>query len=997
MNIPKKPKYPYFKPLMCGLIVGVSIGSAAIRADDIEVYRTQDSIETVNPNLLFILDESSSMEATDGDSTTRTEELRNALWEIFAEPPTGVEDANVAMMGYSKRKYAGRRVITTGNTTGFFDIDTNRADLQSRVHDIFTISGTTTVQAMASGVEWFESGFTDDDGDNDYDGCWTTKNECLQGTGVGTDTTVTTPVTEDQYCAQSTIILLTDGAPWSDQTSSNLNYNDPHPFKDAGYVYKGIDCTDPDPSGFSMSRAGCTGDIADWANSNDLFAGAGMPGTQNVVTHTIGFHTGSDERAYLEDIANRGGGNYYESSDTASLVAAIDAIIIEAQASIGYTFNAPVIPFNATNTAVSGDYIYVPLLKPEVTSFWRGNLKKYDLSVNETGIVLAGADGGTVLLPNGKFADTARSHWSTIVDGADPIAGGVVSHLYGTRNLYTYISGDVNLAGSTNNHVIDDNDLITLDLLGLLPGEETKRTAILEWINWTDGTHEGEMGAPIHSMPAIVPYGSGSDDDVVLVTTTEGVLHAFNAKNDTSTGGGDELWAFIPKELLMDIEELKTDAGRAEPLYGLDGPMTVYTSGIRTYVVVTMRRGGRNIYALDITNRTAPKFAWSIIGGHGELDRHGRTISGTAGFEDLAQTWSKPLFLSMEIAGASARDVLVFGGGYDTDQDGVDDSPASRANDDSGNAIYIVDAQTGNRLQTIANGSFGISEMNNGIAADLLPVDINANGITDRLYAADVGGRIIRVDIPDNSFAGTSISAGVIADINNGGTHFQRFFNTPEVAFFSRGGVQYLTILIGSGRRSNPLSIAVDDSFYMIKDPNVWIAPNTYQKVTRNQLYNTTNNNIQDGSAAEKVAAQSALLSASGWYINFPVDSGEKTFSKARVYDYAVLFVTYSGIRSGGGSPCDVGATIGESKFYGINMLTGGSVFAELGGAGDTLNTADRYMTINIPGMPPPVSLIFPATGDGPGEEVVATVGLQEVARWPDRYHAMYWEEVIGN
>ncbi|WP_419633298.1 hypothetical protein, partial [Thiolapillus sp.] len=45
---------------------------------------------------------------------------------------------------------------------------------------IYYISGTTTVQAMRSAVQWFQSSFTDDDGTGNYDGCRTTKQVCLR-------------------------------------------------------------------------------------------------------------------------------------------------------------------------------------------------------------------------------------------------------------------------------------------------------------------------------------------------------------------------------------------------------------------------------------------------------------------------------------------------------------------------------------------------------------------------------------------------------------------------------------------------------------------------------------------------------------------------------------------------------------------------------------------------------------------------------------------------
>ena len=74
-----------------------------------------------------------------------------------------------------------------------------------------------------------------------------------------------------------------------------------------------------------------------------------------------------------------------------------------------------------------------------------------------------------------------------------------------------------------------------------------------------------------------------------------------------------------------------------------------------------------------------------------------------------------------------------------------------------GNAIYVVDPATGDRLAYFsadtttdpAVNSLQVTGMENGIIG-ILPVDINNNGIIERLYASGVGGRIFRIDIPDN-------------------------------------------------------------------------------------------------------------------------------------------------------------------------------------------------------------------------------------------------------
>ena len=762
-------------------------------------------------------------------------------------------------------------------------------------------------------------------------------------------------------------------------------------------------------------------------------------------------------------VANQGGGSYFPAGNAAQLSAAFQQILNEAKTSIPYTYTAPSIPFDQNNAAISGDDIYVPVFAPGVHQGWYGNLKKYTISYELSDpsdpnspkkIVIRDKNNDPAIDSDFLFVD-ATDHWNDgASDGGDPLLGGSASHFAvppgGSRNLYTYLGGTDDLTATANrvessNAALDVSilgDLNTITVLDALGGTfNAKKTALLNWLTWAadltlpDGnggnitvSHKNEMGAPLHTHPAVVRQGG---NEYVFLATTEGILHALDG--DT----GEELWAFMPSELLDTIADdfigdwnaTKPHSANGEPIppndhghvtkpnYGLDGPTIVYTAddGHR-YLVQGMRRGGRNYYALDITNPASPRMAWQISGGSGS-------------FGQLGQTWSKPIFTKLEIEGAAAQEVLIFGGGYDTNQDdsfvdnnndgvfNAGDTAIGRSNDSVGKAIFIVNPKTGALIRRISDSDLVEGDMDNAIAGDILPVDINANGITDRLYAADVGGRLIRVDIPDialDSLTGSSdLTATVVADVNDPsdagetGTDYQRFFNTPEVAYFNRGGVQYLALMITSGHRPEPLSKSVaHDRFYMIKDPNVWSAPidsngdghpDYPAPIKESELYDATDNLIQDGTAAQKVAAQNALNAADGWLIDLA--AGEKGFSAAKVYDYAVLFTTYNGDRTANVDTCDALTTQGESKFYALNMTNGASIFAEMDGNDGTQDIGDRSKLLKVPGMPPAPSLMFPKAVDGSGNvklggEVLAIVGLEEAARWPDRFHPISWEEV---
>ena len=117
----------------------------------------------------------------------------------------------------------------------------------------------------------------------------------------------------------------------------------------------------------------------------------------------------------------------------------------------------------------------------------------------------------------------------------------------------------------------------------------------------------------------------------------------------------------------------------------------IETPDDHVYIYVSMRRGGNNIYALDVTDRTDPRLLWVIKGGTGD-------------YTQLGQTWST---INVETIknGAIPETVLIFGGGYDTAQDTASVRPL--LGDTTGASVYIANATTGARLWS--GGSDGVA------------------------------------------------------------------------------------------------------------------------------------------------------------------------------------------------------------------------------------------------------------------------------------------------
>ncbi|MEJ2622560.1 MAG: PilC/PilY family type IV pilus protein [Candidatus Thiodiazotropha sp.] len=741
-------------PSVVGSLI-YALSASTVLGDDVEIY-LQEPPDPPAPNVLFVLDESGSMAS---GSPSRRNRLVEAMHAIIDDDD--FDGINAALLGYTTNTGDNGPLDLRALSGDFKLIGGSEASFNAQVDTIRNRSYTPTVKALEAAVNWFRRDVTFTDSYN---------------------RTMTSPIDgdpEDNWCRPNHIVLLSDGEPNSNSPTYGQGY---------GLTsWMGTTCASDSLSRWTNGR--CAREIARWAFTTDLETGAGWEETQNITTHTIGFDISatSNTGKFLASLTGpfSGGGESYSVSSAYAdgLKNAFISILDDALENIPYTYTAPVIPFNSDNAAISGDRIYIPLFVPSATTSWQGNLKAYNIAVVDGDVVLRDATGGPVVNAAYEFI-SSQDLWASSADGGEVLVGGAAELMgaSGARNLYTNIDAGLPLSNSAN-RAGRTNTSITNLMMGVASDDE--RFALLDWITWDytpvdaeDEDHEGVMGAPFHSQPAVVNYSTG---DVVYLPTSEGVLEAIDAES------GAELWAFMPKDLLGNIAALKTNIGSTIPYYGIDGPLTAYeTASGAKMLIFGMRRGGQKYYLLNVTDRLNPVLESEIS-------------DSDSNFSLLGQTWSKPLFVKMEI-GAAEREVLVFGGGYDEDQDDA----SSRVVDDEGNVIYVVDASTGDKLLTISSsgGDITVPDMTNSIPSDVKTIDLDGDALVDRIYAADVAGRIIRIDLA----AGTG---GIVADINAGSGSYRRFFNAPQVGYYSKGGAQFLALLIGTGNRADPLDNSI--------------------------------------------------------------------------------------------------------------------------------------------------------------------------------------------
>jgi type IV pilus assembly protein PilY1 len=586
------------------------------------------------------------------------------------------------------------------------------------------------------------------------------------------------------------------------------------------------------------------------------------------------------------------------------------------------SYVAPVVPINQFQHTDSENRMYLGMFKPTTTTFWEGNIKKYGIASTNTQTLSVGdvVDAETppqlVMTSQNTIKDTALSYWSSTADGGDVNKGGVGQALLAgnpdSRNIYTYLGTNTDLTSSSN-AFRKTNAAITSTLLGV--SSTSDKNNVIDFIhgwdawNWKNGPSNKRdwiLGAFIHSRPLVVHYSS---QDVIYAGANDGMLHAFD---DAS---GNELWAFIPPDLLPNLKNFNSQLSSLQ--ISVDGSPKVYIGSNQTILVFGERRGGNHYIALDVTNPSFPRFLWSISPNQ---IIQGTTITSTTAFQELGQTWSTPMVGQIK-NGTGTKAVAFVAGGYDDTNE--DHSPATP--DAKGRAVYVIDIMTGNLIWKYANSDN--SAMKYCIPSDIAPIDVNGDGLIERLHVGDVGGQVWRFDIGDMSNNGTNSWTGKVIFKGSG-----KIFYPPDVTFENdRGNGTYNMLSFGTGDREKPNDTSFVNTLYVIKDYDNDTNPPTPLPLIENNLVDVTIDTLQDpnASSSDKTTMLNNLRTKSGWYIRLnqsPGESqnpGEKCDGPALIFGGAVYFTTFTPSPASG--TCTIGT--GQGNAYILQYQTGNATF----------------------------------------------------------------------
>lgn len=713
--------------------------------------------------------------------------------------------------------------------------------------------------------------------------------ELLKGWSGGTANFFKSPIRD--YCQSHFIILISDGEPTHDLSYGILSrFLGPDT---AGWA-KGGTAEDVEDNIESRKKIAYSlnqdnkmenvpqrfvDDVAWVLNKNqhkivdrkDAFKTEYKNFEKNITVYTIGFTISSE---ILQRTATKGGGEYKQANNAAELEDVLGAFLSQITAAAGTLANVSV----PTTGIASGTDAYVPQASPQVlNSFWPGDLVKYSYS-DPTQLW-----GTRKWSANEELAKGGARTIYTVLDRTKKNADGSIA-IMDTANLFAL-----------------NNPLLTPEVLESQMSTYT-RDQIVQFMTGVDVLDEDKdsnrterrgnvLGDILHSTPAVVRYGSGASDPVVIyIGSNDGMLHAFNDTN------GQELWAFVPPLL---FPNLKYILGKATHVYGVDGsPKVVHLKGNRLarpgetadrrILVFGLRKGGAAYYALDITNRLQPSLLWSI-------ERDGS-------IDDLGEAWSEPVFGNVK-DGTDTKVVAFVGGGYGK-------SPENP----KGAAVYAIDVLTGDPVWSVNKAATGGGKHKKKHAAMIYPnpsrvtaVDTNGDGYIDRLYLGDLGGQLWGIANYPKKAGDAPAQDG---DLSNWDARLlfqsegdRKIFEFPDIL---AGGDGYY-LYFGTGNREEPKGKTVQDRIYMVKDRSPLEKDNP---LSEKDLADVTTQPATAGEAATKP----------GWFIKLGATNGEKVLAPANVFMGTAYFSTYTPRTD----VCDGG---GDARVYALDARTSAAVF----------------------------------------------------------------------
>lgn len=285
---------------------------------------------------------------------------------------------------------------------------------------------------------------------------------------------------------------------------------------------------------------------------------------------------------------------------------------------------------------------------------------------------------------------------------------------------------------------------------------------------------------------------------MLFVGANDGMLHAFDAgrwqgslsEGEFDDGSGREIFGYVPREAVRGLRALSEN--REDHRWFVDGTPQIADVWIdvsgdgarewRTILFGGMRRGGRTVFALDVTQPDPVREVTRDLGGttvtmgylptRNEIvpscwDDHVALESGVripndgdcdalpfgtplweitdssdddeSGKADMGESWSSvevgPIRIRNRLGDSDREElrwVAIFGGGFD---------PDGATDHGQGNWLYMADIESGEIIYKRRLGAEG------SVAAPPKALDTDLDGVLDRVYVATTHGQLWRLDM----------------------------------------------------------------------------------------------------------------------------------------------------------------------------------------------------------------------------------------------------------
>jgi type IV pilus assembly protein PilY1 len=386
----------------------------------------------------------------------------------------------------------------------------------------------------------------------------------------------------------------------------------------------------------------------------------------------------------------------------------------------------------------------------------------------------------------------------------------------------------------------------------------------------------------------------------------DGMLHAIDGSLTGSTAG-QEVFAYVPNAVIGGPSGTPAVDGLAAlgnpafshryfvnatpAAFDLDFGATHGGTGQlwRTLLVGGLGKGGRSVYAIDISN--PPLFTT-------ENDLAGKVLWEFTD-PDLGFTFGEPLVIKTRRYGW----VVVFGSGYN--------------NPDGKGYLFVVNPRNGALIQKIGTGA-GDTASPAGLAHVNSFVLDRTSGISDAVYAGDLLGNVWRFDVSPTT--GTFSAPVNLATLTDSAGNRQPVTTRPMIEVHPKDRARY--VLIGTGRLLHGIDLPSTQiqSFYSIKDGTGFMFQSS-AGLPVGVSFPITRSNLAIN--ADTLVGVTPTATQMGWVLD--LGSGPGSIGWRVLLDPAPFYgvIAFASSLTMSNDACNAS---GESRIYGLDMTNGKSV-----------------------------------------------------------------------